>query len=270
MDALRRADEWGTLLAIERAEAILNRAILERPAADWRNRVFELAEALYQSIRMQLSVPRYQAIHHERGANLDSIDRPLNNHNWLMERFADVREIDGEKARRRALDRIVNWTNPGPGGFYDDLGDVASQPHLIRGLGHLADPEYRQSSRVAFDYSPEFRMSWIRFAETRYGTPLQMRYEHLDPSASYSVKVVYTGEWNYHGGIKIRLDADGQEIHPSIEKPRPVQPLEFDIPRELTQDGVLELSWYDNQDRTGAGRGCQVAEVWLMRNAAAD
>ncbi len=266
MDTLRRADEWGTLLAIERAEAILNRAVLERPAVDWRNRVFELAEALYQSIRMQLSVPRYQAIYHERGANLDSIDRPLNNRNWLMDRFAEVREIDSEKERRRALGQIVNWTDPGPGGFYDDLGDVANQPHLIRGLGYLADPEYRQSSRVAFDYSRAFRMSWIRFAETRYGTPLRMRYEDLDPSASYSVKIVYTGEWRYHGDIRIRLEADGRQIHPPMAKPRPVKPLEFGIPQELTQDGILELSWFDNQDRTGAGRGCQVAEVWLMRN----
>ena len=42
-----------------------------------RARVFELAEALFQSIRMQLSVPRYKAIAVGRGANLDTIDVPL-------------------------------------------------------------------------------------------------------------------------------------------------------------------------------------------------
>ena len=48
-------------------------------AREWRARTFELAEALFQSIRMQLSVVRYQAIAVGRGANLDAIDYGLNN-----------------------------------------------------------------------------------------------------------------------------------------------------------------------------------------------
>ncbi len=51
-----------------------------------------------------------------------------------------------------------------------------------------------------------------------------------------------------------------------MKKPFPVQPLEFDIPQHLTHDGAVEFSWFQNTDRTGAGRGCQVAEVWLMRS----
>ena len=46
---------------------------------DWRARVFALAEALFQSIRMQLSVARYKAIAVDRGATLDTVDAPLNN-----------------------------------------------------------------------------------------------------------------------------------------------------------------------------------------------
>ena len=45
-----------------RPRPILDRAVTEPVAADLRARVFELAEALFQSIRMQLSVPRYKAI----------------------------------------------------------------------------------------------------------------------------------------------------------------------------------------------------------------
>jgi hypothetical protein len=44
------------------------------------------AAALFQSIRMQLSVGRYKAIATERGANLDTIDLPLNNRGWLTAR----------------------------------------------------------------------------------------------------------------------------------------------------------------------------------------
>ena len=68
---------------MKRAEQILDRARGSHRGSDWRARVFELAEALFQSIRMQLSVPRYKAIVVDRGATLDTVDVPLNNRLWL-------------------------------------------------------------------------------------------------------------------------------------------------------------------------------------------
>ena len=44
-----------------------------------------------------------------------------------------------------AIREIVNWTNPGPGGFYDDLGNSARQPHLVRGPGLAKDPGLYES-----------------------------------------------------------------------------------------------------------------------------
>src|SRR5262249_21909569 len=80
---LREAKSLGTLRAMSEAEEILEKAVKEPVAADLRARVFELAEALFQSISAQLSVERYQAIAVERGANLDSIDTSFNNAGWL-------------------------------------------------------------------------------------------------------------------------------------------------------------------------------------------
>ena len=45
-----------------------------------------------------------------------------------------------EAERLRAIDGIVNWSNPGAGGFYDDLGDPANRTHLVRGEGAKTDP----------------------------------------------------------------------------------------------------------------------------------
>jgi len=47
--------------------------------ASIREPIFRLAEALFNAIRMQLSVKRYNAIAVWRGANLDSIDTPIGN-----------------------------------------------------------------------------------------------------------------------------------------------------------------------------------------------
>jgi hypothetical protein len=50
-----------------------------------------------------------------------------------------------------------------------------------------------------------------------------------------------------------------------MQRPMPFRPLEFDIPREATQSGKLHLRWTKDPGLGGAGRGLQVAEVWLIR-----
>ena len=263
MDVLRRAKEIGSPKAMERAESLLDRAVLERVAPDLRARVFELAEALYQSIRMQLSVPRYGAIHVDRGANLDLVDVPLNNREWLQKEFARIRGLDDEEERLWEMEAVVNWTNPGAGGFYDDLGNLSQQPHLVPGKGAEEDPEFRETPLVGFCHRPGWRLSWRRHAESRYDAPLQLRYPDLVPAGRYRVRAVYAGD---NRDAKIRLVANGGiEIHPYLPKEDPPRPFEFEIPPEATMKGELTLSWFQESGKGGAGRGCQVAEVWLER-----
>lgn len=266
MGRLREARRMGSLAAMDAAERLLDRAVLEPPAPDLRARVFELGEALYQSIRMQLSVERYQAIAVGRGANLDTIDLPLNNRHWLKRHFAEIRRVDDEESRLRAIDEILDWENPGPGGFYDDLGNPARQPHLVRGPGFERDPMFRESALTGFALQEGFltwRTSWWHHAEALWDAPLRMHYKGLDPAARYRLRVVYAGD---SVKPKIRLTAgNGVEIHPWMERPVPFRPLEFDIPREAIREGELVLTWQREPGQGGNGRGCQVAEVWLLK-----
>jgi hypothetical protein len=274
LEKLRQAGEIGTLASMQSAEAIFTRAVTERVAQDWRARVFELAEALFQSIQMQLSVPRYQAIAVDRGASLDTLDYPLNNRRWWKERFDAIRRLKSEPERLHALDAALHWTDPGPGGFYDDLGNLTCQPHLVRGLPFAQDPASLVSSKVGFeegdevdepDEKPEgaLRYSWYDHAESLGDQPLKVRYTDLDPHARYKVRVLYAGD---SPKKTIRLVAnDTIEIHPLIQKPFPYRPLEFDIPAAATQTGELNLSWFREPGLGGNGRGCQVSELWLIR-----
>jgi hypothetical protein len=257
MEKLRQAGRLGSLKAMTEAEAVLDRAVTKRAAEDRRARVFELGEALFQSIRMQLSVERYQAIAVGRGANLDTIDRSLNNRAWLLARFAEIRKTESEAERIKQIDEIVNWTNPGPGGFYDSLGDPSNRPHLVRGPGFADDPAFFVSALTHFEERPQNRKSWTSQALALYDAPLRLRYTGLDPQARYKVRVVY-------GSGPIRLVAnEKQEVHPLLNKS--YQPVEFDLAPESTANGVLDLRWYGREGRGGAGRGCQVAEVWLIK-----
>ena len=275
MESLRRAPEVGVTRAISDATETLDRALVEHPNAAWRIRIFQLAEALFQSIGMQLSVERYQAIAVDRGASLDTLDYPLNNRAWLEEQFARIRKLASAPERLKAVEEILQWTNPGPGGFYDDLGNVARQPHLLRGLGFSEDPGCFQSARVDFeedlvvdepDENPGVarRVSWMDHAEALYDAPLQMVYSDLDPKTRYKVRVLYAGDSPKR---KIRLVAnDTIEVHPYLAKPMPFKLLEFPIAPAATQSGKLTLSWFGEPGLGGNGRSCQVSEVWLMKD----
>ncbi len=233
VDCLRAAQSGETDQAMQDAEAILDAAEAPKVALDLRKRVFELGEDLYKSIRMQQSVPLYKAIAVDRGASLDTIDYPLNNRAWLKHRFAAIRKNSDEAARLAALREIVEWTNPGPGGFYDDLGNTARQPHLVLGEPFDRDPASLVSARCGFagpetrqganaNLTGPWRTSWLDHAESLLDAPLVMRYTDLDPTAQYKLRVVYAGD-----GLekKIRLRAnDDIEIHPYIAKPRPIAP----------------------------------------------
>jgi hypothetical protein len=247
------------------AERVLDSDMRTEEAKRLRARVFELAEALFQSIHMQLSVERYQAIAIGRGANLDAIDFALNDRVWLKKQFEAIRAMDSEPGRVAKLQEILDWTNPGPGGFYDDLGNLTEQSHLVMGEGFEKDPDFLRSAMVGFGRTPQqgWRTSWYTSAESLGDEPLEMQYTELDPRAQYKIRVVYGGDMLQ---VPIRLVANGStEIHPMMKKPSPPAPLEFAIPREATKSGTLKLAWTRPAGLGGNGRGCQVSEVWLMR-----
>jgi hypothetical protein len=264
LERLRGVRRGESLQAIADAGRILDMAG-EKPAAEWRLRVYTLAEALFQTIRQQLSVEKYRAIAVGRGGTLDSLETPLNNAGWLRARFAQASALDNEQARLAAIDRIVRWTDPGPGGYYDDLGDPTQQPHLVRGLSLAEDPQRFKSTMTGFGTGPDWRLSWMTHAESFWDTPLQMRYTDLDPNAQYRVRVVYAGDvFSMNTLIKLTAN-DKYEIHPPMRKESPIKPVEFDVPPDATRGGELTLTFSGPTGMGSAGRGNQIAEVWLMR-----
>jgi hypothetical protein len=274
LERLRQAPLEGALPVMAAAERILDRAVTEPVAQEWRQRLFELGAALFQSIGMQLSVEKYQAIAVDRGASLDTIDFPLNNSPWMKERFGILRQRITESERLKGIQEMTQWENPGPGGFYDDLGAPGRQPHLVSGPGFERDPGLLLSARNGFeedsvsdepDEKPAGvrRRSWLDHAESLFDTPLQVRYRDLNPDAKYRIRIVYAGDSPKR---KIRLVAErGIEIHPFIVKPFPFKPIEFEIPNQAIREGQLTLSWTREPGQGANGRGCQVSEIWLIK-----
>ncbi len=273
LEVLARARERGSLTVIKEADRILRHAGAATPGAAWRARTFELADELHRSIGMQLSVDKYGASAVNRGANLDMIDFPLNNARWLLAQFAEIRALGDEAGRRQRLHDVVAWVDPGPGGFHDDLGSVANEPHLVRDAGFAEDPgvmvspadDFELIKDPAFYLEHAYRSSWLSRASTLLPTPLRMRYTGLDATARYRVRVVYPADRDdFVPRLRLTTD-DGLEVHPWLTRPVPARPLEFAVPPAATSDGTLTLELRREPAEHGNGRGAQLAEIWLLR-----
>ena len=263
MDVLRRAPQIGASEAIDKAEAILQRAKSSRVAQDYKKKCEQLADVLFESIRSQLTVEKHGGQHRTRGAFMDGIDEPLNNAGWLFAQFRRIRTEQDEAARLKALDKVTMRTNPGPGGFYDNLGAPASMKRIVRTKAWKDDPGTLESPRIAFYYKhrpedEEVPLAWKHQVGTIYETPLRLSYDNLDPKAGYTVRIAYTGR----RGNRVRLVADNvYSVHDLIETRNP--PVrEFAVPQAATADGRLELTWTCGEGQ----RGAQVSEIWLIRN----
>jgi hypothetical protein len=212
-------------------------------------------------------VARYRGEAVGRAANLETLETPVTDVTWLRSQVAEIRKLAAPNEQVAAIKRALERTDPGPGGFYDQLGCPGNRPHLLPGPGSTLDPEFRSSALTGFSYPDHFGSqvptAWKSWAESLFDAPLKMHYGELDPAAKYRIRVVYSGDSRR---VPIRLVANEKfEIHPLITRPWPPKPLEFDIPAEATSGGQLDLAWTRQQGLGGNGRGAQVAEVWLMR-----
>ncbi len=257
---LVNAPKQGSESAMNDALAVLQRAVAQPVEKEWRARIGQLCEELFKSIKLQTSVKLYQASGTERGAVLDFVDYPLNNRWWLEDEFARIRKLTAEADKLKRLETIRTWETPGPGSFYDEAGNIAKSPHVIRGEGLNTDPDMNKNPNPGYwwweDGSSRKRLSW----QTSMDWPLGLTYHHLDPQASYRVRL--TG----YGQAKLR--ADGTLLTPTIQGKEVGEIKEFPVPANLTQDGKLVLTFdpLTDEGHLNWRQQSRVSEVWLLKN----
>ncbi|WP_322539704.1 hypothetical protein [Sphingomonas sanguinis] len=219
------------------------------------DRLNTLAERLWQKARLQLSVKRYGASNIERGANLDRADVDLTGRAWIEAQTAKGWPIP-DRSRRAE------------GALYDDLGRPDAEPHLVRGVGFLADPQFFTTAIDGIADRTPADGWWpgeLDYAETLYDSPLRLHYDGLDPRRGYRLTITYAGE-DYT--LPMRLVANGHIVLQEhfVRTANPMQ-VTIAIPREATAKGTLDLAWTRPPGMGGSGRGKQVAETWLIPDA---
>jgi len=258
-EVLLRAQSIGSQAAMTQATEILDRATKQPVATDLRARIEILYGGLFNSIGIQSSSEKYFASDPQRGAVLDFIELPLNNRWWLEDEFKKVGAMTTEPEKVSYLAMIAKWEDPGPGGFYDNVGNGAKSAHVLH-----SDITYTQVAEGA-NPSPTFwwwdkgknrrRLTW----QVSMDWPKAMVYEGLDSSAAYIVRT--------NGFGKTLLKMDGVRIQPTIDGTEIGEIREFAVPKEAIADGKLELTFDRPGDEASLNwrQQSRISEVWVVK-----
>jgi hypothetical protein len=256
--ALRLAPQQGSAAAIDAASAVLHKASTNDCCPEWRQRIKDLCEALFQSVRLQTSVTKYHASGAERGAVLDFIDFPLNNRWWMEDELSKIKLLADEPARLAALERLRTWEDAGPGSFYDSVGHVGRSPHVVRVETTADDPFVRVGPNAHFSWEQEGksrkRLSW----QSSLRWPLAIVYERLDPKASYTLRL------NGVGDAKPKID--GEPAPPRAYGRALGEVKEYDVSSAALADGRLVVTFEAIDERHLNWRQhSRLSEAWLIR-----
>ena len=244
---LEISDNIGSEKAMEEALKTVNKADKEPIATELRQKIVDYCEALFQSIGMQTSVPKYNASGAERGAILDFIDYPLNNRWWLADEFDKIRKMPTEKEKLARLEIIRLWENPGQGSYYDNVSDLSKGTRVKTRTEDATDVAWWDNG-----------MSRKRLSTQLFQNFPKLEYPDLDPNGRYTIRISGFGD--------ALLRIDGQRIEPTVYNKGLEEFKEFQINQKYVSDGKIEVT-FDQPEESHLNwrQQSKVCDIWLLK-----
>ncbi|MEQ8882912.1 MAG: hypothetical protein RLQ12_24945 [Cyclobacteriaceae bacterium] len=184
------------------------------------------------------------------------------------------------KKRKELLTMIIDYENPGEGGFYDNLGTANHAPNVVTGYPYDHGQPY-VSEMLSEENLPSQRSMHFTQDEDQGVT---LHYKGLDPKAKYSLRLTLVRPW-FQERYAMRMNQKSQSIYAddhllarNVELPLQVSDFfTYKIPASVTKDGELIIRFEKSPDvavgdrvsveqwRNSGGWGTIVSETWLIR-----
>jgi hypothetical protein len=246
-EILLNAKTIGINQSMELALNKVNQADKSPIYPELRQKVVDYCEALFKSIGMQTSVPKYQASGTERGAILDFIDYPLNNRWWMEDEFKKIKKLPSEKEQLERLDIIAKWENPGPGSYYDNISDLSKGPRVKTRTEDATDVLWADNG-----------LSRRRLSTQLFQNFPKLEYADLDPNAMYTIRISGYGE--------ALLRVDGERIEPTLYNKGMEEFKEFQLSPKYVKDGKLSVTFDEPEEsKLNWRQHSKVFDIWLLK-----
>jgi hypothetical protein len=198
---------------------------------------------------------------------------------WLQRQLERAKQARA-KEKIELLKMIVDYENPGVGGFYDNLGTFNDAPHVV--FGYPYDHGQPYVSQMLSESNRPSQRSMHFTQDEEQGVTLH--YRDLDPDARYSIRFTLVRPW-YQERYAHRMNQKSQTIYAdnviladNLELPLQMSDFyTFDIPSTCTSDGDLVIRLEHapgvargerveiEQWRNSGGWGTILSEVWLIK-----
>ena len=215
----------------------------------------------------------------ERSEGLYNLKHDFIGLGWLKRQLERAKTADNKK-KEELLSTIVDYENPGPGGFYDNLGTYNIAPHLV--AGSVYDHGQPYVPQMMSEGNRPSQRSMHYTSDEKQG--LTLHYSNLDPKSAYKIRFTLVRPW-FQERYAMRMNqksetiyADNIPIAKNVELPLQMSDFfTYDIPMEATADGDLTIRLERASDvgygdrvsveqwRNSGGWGTIASEVWLMK-----
>lgn len=244
---LGSASEIGSEKAMSMALDLVNQADTKPRNTDIHQKIVKYCDDLFKTIGLQTDVEHYHAANSQRGCILQFVNYPLNNRWWLADEFKKIKLLSTEAVKIERLTIIRDWENPGAGSYYDNISNIESSPHV---------------KTTSYDGTD---VAWWNGGNTRERLSSQLfqiepilEYNDLDFTSKYMIRVSGLGD------ALIRVD--GERLEPIIYNKGIGEFKEFVIPRAITQDGKMRVT-FDRPEESHLrwSKYSHVSDVWLIK-----
>jgi hypothetical protein len=227
------------------------------------SRAEQLADDLFQTIRMQLSVQKYKALAVSRGANLDQITNPLTSAKWLQLAIEKAKATTSLEERAGIVHDALVAIGETPSLAYDDLGNIARQPHLVPTKSFEQDPYGLERTYLGVETSTraeKLALPLRTFAATLYDRPLEMQYQEL-PSHDLIARIDMLSD-----ARKLTVKANETLITPTCDEDHWCIHPTYAIAASLVQHGKLHLVIAVEPGLGHNGRSMEVTAIHITSN----
>ena len=157
----------------------------------------------------------------------------------------------------RRLRELAAWEHPGPGSFYDDLGNIGKSPHVVPADAGLLDESERRAEPTFWAWDQGRSRARLSWQTTMW--PVAMVYAPVDPNGVYIVRS------SGYGRAVLRIN--GELVTPALDGKQMGEFKEFPVDSKFFRAGKLVLTWEhpDGEESLNWRQRSRLAEVWLLK-----
>ncbi len=245
LDLIKSAKYYLENMLFKKAKEILNTPF----TADYnslRNEIEEIGKLLFEKVGLQLDVERYYANGWERGATLDTIDNPVTDKLYLLNRI-EYTETLSESERKCFVERLLNRCKTNPSEYYFSFAEnsftelgIPQEPYFYMDFQgdrpNINNGTIPMCMLKVFDHYT-FKMKTGGLTGKNYNLFLNIKPRYRDEVTDFTIKIngkiLYKGK--QYGGtrdtqLEIESGAPGFEVHV------------YSIPDEFIINGCIELT----------------------------